>query len=104
MIVHNEETLNQALQMLESQGSVRYSDEFAYVIITTPGTLEMQCRRAFERNSIAIVVPLGQERIMEAHSEVLKAVRKRRVEEEKKRMQKWVREHPEEVEKYKGKL
>ena len=101
MIVHNEETLVEALQMIESQGAVRYSDEYAYIIITTPETLELQCRRALARNSIAIVVPRGHESEMEDHTTNLRVIKKRRAMEEKKMIKEWVREHPEVVAKFK---
>ena len=99
MIVHDESTLQEALQLLESRGLVRYSDEYAYIIITTPGTLELLCRRAFNRNDIAIVVPRGEEQTMEDHSRERPGVRRRRARDEKKAIRAWVREHPEQVQK-----
>ena len=99
MIVHNEETLHEALQLLESNGPVRYSDEYAYIIITTPETLELQARRAFDRNDVAVVVSRGQEREMEDHAKARPSIRKQRAEDEKRRIKAWVREHPEVVEK-----
>ena len=95
MIVHDEETLEEALQLLESQGPLHYSDEYAYIIITTPETLELQCRRAFGRNDIAVVVPRGEESAMEDYTKMRVIIRKRRSEEEKRRVREWVKEHPE---------
>jgi len=104
MIVHDESTLDEALQMLESQGPVCYSDQYALVTVTTPETLEMLCRRAFDRNDIAIVAPRGKEHEMEVHSRVLPRIRKERAEEEKRRIKEWVREHPDEVAKFERKM
>ena len=104
MIVHDESTLDEALQMLESQGPVCYSDQYAFVIVTTPETLEMLCRRAFDRNDIVIVAPRGQEQEMEHHATELPRIRKRRAEEEKRKIKVWVREHPGEVAKFERKM
>ena len=104
MIVHDEETLEEALQMVGTEGSVRYSDQYAFVIVTAPETLEMLCRRAFDHNDIAIVVPRGQEHEMEVHSTELPKVRRWRAEEEKRKIKEWVREHPEQVEKFERRL
>ena len=104
MIVKNEETLGEALQMLESGGPTRYSDEYSYIIIATPETLELQCRRAFARNSFAIVVPLGQEHEMEVHAGLLPSIREERRCEELRRTKAWVREHPEIVAKFEKSL
>jgi len=96
MIVHDDETLEEALQMLASSPEgVRYSDQYAYVIVTTPETLELQCRRALGRNDIAVVVPRGQEREMEVHARELPRVKEKRAREEKKRFKEWMKEHPE---------
>ena len=97
MIVKDEESLDSALAMLESQGPVRYSDEYSYIIITTPETLELQCRRAFGRNDVAVVVPRGSESEMEDYAKVRLLIRKQRAEDEKREIKEWVREHPEVV-------
>ena len=104
MIVKDEETLVQVLQLIEASGPVRYSDEYAYVIITTPETLELQCRRAFGRNDIAVVVPCGSESEMEDYARARSRIRKQRAEDEKKRIKEWVREHPEVAEKIEKKM
>ena len=93
MIVNDEETIEEALQMIQAEGQVRYSDKYVYVIITTPETLEYQCRKALERGDIAIVHPLGTEG--ENCTQALAKVKKQRAAEEKKRIREWVREHPE---------
>ena len=98
MIIKDEETLERALQMISAEGAVRYSDEHAYVIITTPETLELQARKALARNSIAVIAPRGQEHEMEDYSTHVRIVRRERIEEEKKDIKRWFREHPEDVE------
>ena len=95
MIVKDEESIEQALQMLAAEGTVRYSDQYSYIIITTPETLEYQCQRALARDDIAIVVPRGRESEMEDHTQALTRVKKQRAEEEKKKIREWVKEHPE---------
>lgn len=105
MIVHDEETFEAALQMLAtSPEGVRYSDRFAYVIVTTPETLEYLCSRALARNDIAIVVPRGHESEMEDYSRSLERVREKRERKEKTEVKEWIREHPEVVAKIKKKL
>jgi len=95
MVIHDEDTLEQALSLLATDGSVRYSDTFSYVIITTPETLEKQVRSAFDRGDIAIVCPVGQERSMEVHSVELGRVKARRRVQEKKEFQEFMRSNPE---------
>ena len=101
MIIHDEESLEEALLLVE-QGPIRYSDEYAYIIVNSPETLKYNVMRAFGRNDIAIVAPVGDESLMEVHhAERLKVMARRRV-EEKKGVQEYFREHPERVEKIKG--
>lgn len=105
MIVHNEETLEEALQMLAASSSgIRYSDEYAYIIINQPEVLEDFCGRALRRNDIAVVVPYGRESEMEDYSRNVHRIRKQRAEEEKENIKKWVREHPEAVAKFEKRL
>lgn len=84
MIVKDEETTKQALQILNSSGAVRYSDEYAYVVITTSETLEYQCSRAVARGGIAIVVPHDHESEMEDYNASLRAVKQERTVKAKK--------------------
>ena len=96
MIIKDEESIEQALQMLAAAPEgVRYDDRYAYIIITTPKTLEEQCRRALARGEIAIVVLLGREREMENYSQSLTKVRKQRVAEEQREIREWIKKNPE---------
>ena len=96
MIVHNEETLEEAFQMLgASPLGVRYSDRFAYVVVSSPYTLENLSRSALKRRDIAIVVPVGQEASMEVHSHALPRILAQRKRQELKDVRKWISEHPE---------
>ena len=104
MIVQDEETLEVALQLLGSEGPIRYNDQYAYIIITTPETLELQCRRALARNDIAVVVPRGHEHEIEDYRSSVRRVRRERAEEEKKKIKEWVREHPKAVERFKERM
>lgn len=105
MIIKDEESLNEALQILESSPSgVRYSDMYVYITVSSPDTLEWLSRRALSRNDIAIVVPRGQEREMENYGHHLSRIRKQRAVKEKKDIKDWVREHPDVVEKFKRKV
>lgn len=105
MIIKDEETIEEALQMLAvSPQGVRYSDRYAYIIVTVPETLELLCRRALAHGDIAVAVPLGHESGMENYTASLRNVRVARAREEKKKIKEWVREHPEVVEKIEKKL
>lgn len=97
MVVHDEETLGEALLLTDS-GPVRYSDQYAYIIITNRDTLEAKCRSALERGDIAIVVQAGMESDMEDHSAELRKVRELRRKEELKKVREYFQEHPESVE------
>ena len=100
MIVHDEETLEEALQVLASSPEgVRYSDEYAYIIINQSHVLEDFGMKALRRNDIAIVVPLGHEGGMENYAQNVTKIRRKRAEVEKENIKKWVSEHPEAVEK-----
>ena len=94
MIIHDEDTLQQALTLVE-QSPVRYSDQFAYVIVSSPGSLEKAARIALERNDIAIVVPVGQESTMEEHCRERPRILARRTRQELKAVRRWISEHPE---------
>ena len=93
MVVHDEETLEEALLMVRSEGPVRYIDQFTYIIITTLETLEYQCQKALERGDIAVVYPIGAEG--EDYTQALARVKKQRALEEKKKIRDWLKEHPE---------
>ena len=94
MIVHDEDTLQQALTLIE-QSPVRYSDAYSYIVYSGPLQLEFALRRALERDDIAIVVPVGQEQSMENHAQELVKVKVRRKRWELKNVRKWISEHPE---------
>ena len=96
MIVHNEETLEEALQMLSASPSgVRYSDQFAYVTYSRPLQLEGSLRSALGRGDIAIVVPAGQEASMEDHARELPRIQERRKRQDLRDVRAWISEHPE---------
>lgn len=97
MVIHDEETLTAALSLID-QEPLRYSDEFAYIVVTDPTTLERLARRAFERNDIAVVAHVGHELSMEEHAKERTKIRKARREQEKTGTQEFFREHPERVE------
>jgi len=98
MVVHDEATLVEALSRLD-EGPLRYSDTYAYVVISDPSTLERLVHSAFSRDDIAIVAAVGHELSMEEHAKELTRVRKQRREREKLGTQEFFREHPEAVDK-----
>jgi len=98
MVIHDEATLDEALLLTDS-GPVRYSDEYAYIIITNRDTLESKARSALSRGDIAIVVARGMESEMEDHFVELGKVRGRRKRQEQKDIREYFRTHPERVEK-----
>jgi len=98
MVVHDEETLSEALLLLDS-GPVRYSDEYVYTVFSNRDAFESRVLSAFTRGSIAIVVPLGKETEMEVHATALLRVKDRRKREELKAIREYFREHPERVQK-----
>lgn len=96
MIVHSEETLEGALQMLSASPlGVRYSDEYSYVVYSRVGQLEYALRRALARGDIAVVVPVGQEATMEDHTRERPKILAQRKRRELKDVRKWIAEHPE---------
>ncbi len=96
MVIHDEESLEEALSLIGS-GSIRYSDTYAYIIVTNLNALEKLLRSALGRGDIAIVVPLGMESTMEVHTIELKKVKVRRQREERIAIREYFREHPESV-------
>ena len=94
MIVHNEDTLQQAL-ILAEQTPIRYSDQYSYIVYSKPFQLEYALRRALGRGGIAIVVPVGQERVMEEYSVALRRVKEQRRRKELRDVKTWISEHPE---------
>ena len=94
MVVHDESTLMDALTLV-AQSPVRYSDKYVYMTYSVPGNLERALRKTLERNSIAVVVPVGQERTMELFPIEFRRVQARRRQQELKDVRKWIAEHPE---------
>jgi len=94
MIVHDEETLEEALVMV-AQGPVRYSDKHNYITISDAETLSRKVTSALNTGDIVIIVPTGQEGSMEDHSQSLFKIRARRKRQEAKDIRKWVADHPE---------
>ena len=96
MIVHNEETLEEALQMLAASPlGIRYSDEYSYVTYSRVGQVEYALRRALGRGDVAVVVPVGQEHFMEDHARERPKILERRKRQELKDVREWISEHPE---------
>ena len=99
MIVHDEDTLNEALTLVEV-GPVRYSDQYAYIVITSASTLEKAARAALERSDVAVVVAVGSENSAEAHAMALSRVKAQRKKDEPRLIREFMREHPQAVEKW----
>lgn len=94
MVIHNEQTLDEALLLVDS-GPVRYSDRYAYMFITSRDALEEWARAALGRGDIAVVVPAGMESEMEDHDVALRHVKVQRKRQEQKAVREYFREHPE---------
>jgi len=94
VIVHDEDTLQQAMSLVE-QGPVRYSDEHAFVILSSPASLEKVARSTLSHGDIAIVAPVGQESTMEEHSRERPRILAQRKRQELKDVRRWISEHPE---------
>lgn len=103
MVVKDEDTLHQALSLVE-RFPVRYSDEHEYAVITSSEVLERLCRGAFARNSVAIVVPTGEEDHMESFPWELKVARQERRYDEQRRVREWMRTHPEALKRFKRRV
>lgn len=97
MIVHNMDTLNTAVSMI-SDGPVRYSDRYAYVIVKSPEVLNKLLHSQLEREDIAVVVPLGQEKSLEDYFQSLQRIRRQRKVDELRNMKAWLVKHPEVLE------
>lgn len=97
MVIHDEETLEEALLLVDS-GPVRFNDRYMYVIISSRETLEGRLHIVLGRGEIAIVVPQGMESEMEDYTTEFRRVKERRQREEKKAIREYFHEHPESVE------
>jgi len=98
MVVYDSESLEKALQLLKSAGTVRYSNRYMFLLVSDMQKLFTLCNAALKKGEVSIVVARGHEREMEDYEPSLRAIKKARKIEEQKRMRKWVREHPEEIE------
>jgi len=96
MIVKDEESIDEALQILEtSPEGVRYDDRYSYLVVASPMRLARLCSEALGRGEIAIVVPRSREHEREEYDASLIKVRKERIEEERRRFKEWLKAHPE---------
>ena len=93
MIVYDDETLENALKMLETGGVVKYDDEFSFRTITSLEQLERLCSDALKRGDVAIVARSVNE--MEEHDAALRGVRRLLALEERRRVKEWLKQHPE---------
>jgi len=94
MVIHDDGTLEEALLLVDS-GPVRYSDQYAYIIVTNRDTLEGRARTTLECGDVAVVVPVGMESEMENHDVALKRVKVQRKRREQRAARAYFREHPE---------
>jgi hypothetical protein len=95
MIVRDEETLEQALSLIDQSGEVRYSDEYNYIVLSSRGTLGRYLCAALGRESIAVVVPSGEESSMENFYTELARVKEARRVDAKRNMQQWFQSNSE---------
>jgi len=93
MIVYDDETLENALKMLETGGVVKYDDEFSFRTITSLEQLERLCSDALKRGDVAIVARSVNE--MEERGAALRDVRRLLALEERRRVKEWLKQHPE---------
>lgn len=94
MIIHNEGTLEEAVALVR-QEPVRYSDYYAYRIVSSEELLRNLSLQALSRGDVAVVVLVGQEGSMEGHPAALKRIKAQRRETETQAVRAWVRAHPE---------
>lgn len=99
MVVHDEETIEGALLLLRERDVVRYVDQYAYILISDPLTLEDRCQAAVGRGDIAVVVPKGMEPTLENYDTELRRVRERRKKQEAVDIREYFHEHPDKVDK-----
>jgi hypothetical protein len=98
IIVKNEDTLEQAVELLQKLDVVRYSDCYSYRKVSQPDSLKTLCTEALKRNEIALVAAVDEE--LPVYQRVWADVRVQ-IREERKRHDKeiraWVRTHKAEV-------
>jgi hypothetical protein len=98
IIVKNEDTLEQAVELLQKLDVVRYSDCYSYRKVAQPDLLKTLCTEALGRSEIALVAAVDEE--LPVYQRVWADVRVQ-IREERKRHDKeiraWVRTHKAEV-------
>lgn len=95
IIVKDDDTLDEALALLEQHGTVHYSDHFEYRTLSSPATLSAKCHEAIGRDEIALVAPLGEE--LPVYDALWPQVRSEIAAKRKRLAREWIRAHPQEM-------
>ena len=96
IVVKDDNSLSDALDLLSSKGQVRYSDRYEFRTIDNSAALTNKCREALGREEIAIVAPV--EESMPEYRVLAKQVdveRREAKKAEEKKARQWIHEHPE---------
>lgn len=95
IIVKDDETIDEALALLEQHGTVQYSDHWEYRTLTSPSVLSAKCHEAISRDEIALVAPRDEE--MPVYDAVWPQVKREVALERTRRARAWIRAHPHEM-------
>lgn len=96
IIVKDEDTIEQAVVLVDAEGTVHYSDHYMFRTISSPEKLRVLCNEALSQGEIALVAPLGED--LPDWKETFKKVKVALRAEAEERAQEWIRTHPDEVE------
>lgn len=95
VVIKDEPSVEEAVQLLEQHGAVRYSDRYSYRTFRSPDTLRAVCLMSLERGEGAMISCLDED--TPSYETVWLSVKKEIVERKKRDAREWIQKHPEEV-------
>ena len=102
IIVKDEDTIEQAVSLIDAEGTVHYSDHYMFRTLSSPEKLRVLCVEALSRGEIALVAPSDED--LPDWTETFKKVKVTLRVEARERAEEWIRTHPDEVQALRRKL
>jgi len=102
IVIKDENSIDEALVLLEQEGAVRYSDRYEFRTIRSPKVLRVKCAGVLESSEGALIGSLCEE--LPSYDSVWPKVKAELAEARKKEAREWIKAHPEEAQQMKKRM